>query len=389
MRQPASNTTEIIVFLYLIQDLDVLLPILKALKSIRADFAAFVAPGLLTDSPRVKAALEREGIRWYTSGPLEFKLRMTPRLKGVKALISAADTTAYAHKPAHYLVNRANRMGVATFTLQHGLENIGLTYFDDEFPIDSVKFASKTIFIWGDLESLHPDVPHEIRRRCVPVGCPKEFDPEVLPQLPFVRGGKKLISVFENLHWSRYSASYRTRFLDDLVAAAQAKPDVTLLVKPHHAGRWLTDHYRGSLPRLPNLIVIDPKDPRWEPFTAPALIKVSDAVITTPSTTVYDAAFMNTPVTVVGYDLDISLYEPLPMLRSTGDWIRSLDSVSDGNAMEQASLATRVFRAKFSKGSSPAIKIARHVVEQLGNVLPIEVPLETEADSLKASELRV
>ena len=389
MRQPASTTPEIIVFLYLIQDLDVLLPILKALKAINADAAAFVAPGLLLDSPRVRAALDREDIPWYTSNALEFKLRLTPKLRGVRALISAADTTAYAHKPAHYLVNRANKMGIATYTLQHGLENIGLTYFDDEFPVDSVKFASRSIFIWGGMDSLHPRVSAEVRNRCIPMGCPKEFSADTHPEFPIKAKGRKIVAVFENLHWRRYSDSYRFRFLEDLVAASKARPDVLMIVKPHHAGRWLTDQYRGSLPQLPNLILVNPRDPQWEPFTAPSLINVADAVITTPSTTVFDAASVQKPVSVVGYDLDLSLYEPLPVLKSTGDWVDTLDGVSSSEELERASLATRVFRSKFHHSSNPATKIALYIVSQLGNVVPVEVPEEIGPSTLNGSELRI
>ncbi|NEQ55179.1 MAG: hypothetical protein F6K11_34505, partial [Leptolyngbya sp. SIO3F4] len=62
------------------------------------------------------------------------------------------------------------------------------------------------------------------------------------------------------------------------------------------------------------------RNPEWEPFTAPALIAISDAVITTPSTVALDAARAACPVAVAGYDLSLPNYEPLPILRNVDDW---------------------------------------------------------------------
>jgi hypothetical protein len=47
-----------------------------------------------------------------------------------------------------------------------------------------------------------------------------------------------------------------------------------------------------------------------------------DSVITTPSTVALDAVLAGKPVGVVGYDLELPLYEPLPILRSGEDWGR-------------------------------------------------------------------
>ena len=91
------------------------------------------------------------------------------------------------------------------------------------------------------------------------------------------------------------------------------------MVKPHHAGRWLSLN-RSRLAENANILVIDPKDPEWQPFAAPALINAVDAVLTTPSTVALDAALAGKPVAVLGYSLDLPLYSPLAIIRSEVDW---------------------------------------------------------------------
>ncbi len=75
--------------------------------------------------------------------------------------------------------------------------------------------------------------------------------------------------------------------------------------------------------------MIDPRDSQWERFTAPAFIVHADVVITTPSTVALDAALAGRRVAVVGYDLELPLYHPLPILRCSDDW-RAFVTADDG-----------------------------------------------------------
>ncbi len=160
------------------------------------------------------------------------------------------------------------------------------------------------------------------------MGSPKSVPPPALPT-PLNQGRwARTVGVFENLHWTRFSEAYREHFARDLEDAAAARPDTLFLIKPHHAGRWMSRH-RDRIAERANLVVVDPTDSAWEPHTAPALIASVDKVLTTPSTVALDAARTGRPVAVLGYDLDLPLYEPLPILRGGDDLERFLDEDPD------------------------------------------------------------
>lgn len=320
---------------------------------------ALLDPRLRASSPRTSAALGSPAFETFVGSALG--LRLLPALLRSSALVTACDTTARPHARGYWLTRMARLCGLRTFTLQHGLENIGLTYYDAEYPPQRVDFASDIIFTWGPLSGLDPRVPEAIKRRCVPVGCPKVREPARVPdvKLPFHRD--KLVVVFENLHWSRYDGGYRERFLADLEAAAAAFPAVSFLVKPHHSGRWLSERFGGRLPASPNLMLADPKDPVWEPYTAPALIKAADAVITTPSTTVFDSVCMGKPVAVAAYDIPVPLYEPLAIIRSSKGWNEFVGQALDGREGPRLEASARGFRDRVCLPGDGASRIAQYI----------------------------
>jgi hypothetical protein len=129
-----------------------------------------------------------------------------------------------------------------------------------------------------------------------------------------------LVAVFENIHWLRYSDSYRASFLSDVEQVALGFPDITFLLKPHPAGKWLTKRYQGRLPQAENLIIADPDDPKCARYTSADWIKLADGVITTPSTVALDAVRLGFPVGVIAYDFPPEEYRPLTLIRSTNHW---------------------------------------------------------------------
>ena len=306
------------------QDLDVLLPVLLALKArgeVRQRLA--LSDWLLKESPRAPSTLAAHGFEVAAHPREAIRAGSEPSLAGVDGVLSGADTNTRAHKAGHVLVGRARAAGLPTFTLQHGLENIGLTY-KDHLHGEEIRFAAATVFTWCAAEDLASWVPEETRATVSPVGSPKSAPPPA--QALDLRQGywPRTIGVFENLHWHRFSEFYLERTLADLEHAAERRPDTLFLVKPHHAGRWLSRN-RGRIAERPNLVVIDPSDSAWEHHTAPALIASVDAVLTTPSTVALDAARTGRPVAVLGYDLELPLYAPLPIVRDFADIDAFLD----------------------------------------------------------------
>jgi hypothetical protein len=316
----------VVVFLgQIIQDLELIVPLYeRALARPGWRPVIWLTSHDLFRRPELQRRLESHGLRYELVEPGLPKGTGYPAWSDVAALVSASESSLRPHARAHVVTREAKRRRIPTFTLQHGFENVGLTYTDGEFPIETVMFASDVIFVWGPLESLHAGVPEETRRRCVPVGYPKVVDgrPRPLPK----PCGHPLVSVFENLHWSRFSPAFRNGFLDDLDAIARSWPDVRFLIKPHPAGQWLTERYTGPL-RLPsNVTIADSRAPEWTDISALDILQQSAAAITTPSTIALDAARLERPVAVAAYDLDLPAYSPLVLLRSRDDWIAFLAS---------------------------------------------------------------
>ena len=366
-RVPAARPT-LMALIDIHQDLDVLLPVLQALKA-RGEtrLKLVLSDYLLADSPRIAAALKAEGLEFTTRPREAIRSGARPSLTGIDGVLAAADTNTRAHKAGHTLLRRAKARSLPTFTLQHGLENIGLTY-KDHLHGEEIRFAADQLFIWGRPEGLASWVPAETHAKIAAVGSPKSAPaPAAAADL---RQGHwpRVIGVFENLHWHRFSELYLERALADLQQAAEARPDTLFLVKPHHAGRWLSRNPDRLTPRA-NLVVIDPTDSAWEPHTAPALIAGVDAVLTTPSTVALDAARTGRPVAVLGYDLDLPLYEPLPIVRRTRDLDAFLEmTTEDALARNEAFLKRTVLPGRADHRIAAAI--ARAMVEKLSAKAP-------------------
>lgn len=338
---------KLLILINLVQDLDILLPLAVAFKGISdVKLEVLVIESFGKQSPRIERLLRQAGIQPKLVRQSVVMAGRKPLLNGVKALITASESNHAAHRTAYELALRANKAHVCTYTFQHGFENIGLTYSDDETPIDLIHFASQKIFIWGGLETLHDGVLAATREKCIPVGCPKYVaSPD--KSFPFTHTRSKLIAIFENLHWSRYSDSYRASFISGLYQISHQFPNITFLVKPHHAGQWLTGkkdsklpRHQGELPKADNLVIADPTDPQWEGYTAPALLNLADAAITTPSTVALDAARLGCPVAVVGDDLELSKYHPLTVLKEVDDWldwVSKLETVQGYSELKQLS----------------------------------------------------
>ncbi len=324
LRRPSSiqrshGQAECIVALNLIQDLDLALPVFKALTNAGVTSQAWCSSDLIRKSPRVLSTLTQCEIP-YRVLPNELTTGSFQFLPNNKALLTVAETNLGPHRFTRKLTELAIAHKLTVATLQHGFENVGLTYEDAVHSIDRVTIKAQRIYIWGALETLHPRLDSSVRSRCLSVGCPKPATTEPADLAELLPMGQPVIGIFENLHWHRYDDTYRQAFLNAVGQLAEVFPEVTFLVKPHHAGMWLTHRYDGQRPAAPNLVIADPQTSPWENHTASALLGNMTAVITTPSTVALDAARCGLPVAVFAGGLNLSNYQPLPLLEEPTDW---------------------------------------------------------------------
>jgi len=374
----------VLLFIQLVTDLDLLLPLWHELESrtdIRIQPAILVAEELLQRSPAVRNALTSRNLPFESVTSKDIIMGSWPKLDGIVSVVTATETTLRPHAAAHALTKRANSLGIPTYTLQHGFENVGLTYFDETQTSMMVEFASGTIFTWGPIEKLHPEIRKETRDRCTPVGCTKSIDRST--RLPKPGGRARLIAVFENVHWHRYDDTYRSSFLSDLEHAARSFPGTTFFVKPHPGGKWMTSRYTGDLPRLENLIIANPDDASWARYTASDLIAIADGVITTPSTVALDSARFGCPVAVVAYLLPLVEYAPLCLIRSSGDWeefLRRLEHEGGISALKQN--ASEFLDANLIAGDASG-RIIDRIAADIRRTLPSTASRQPELSSIE------
>lgn len=321
---------DLIIGLNLIQDIPLAFPLIAEAKSQGVKCSIWTSVLVVKRYPQILSELQASDVDWriLTDDLSEIKSVGFP--KSVSAVFSVTESNLSPHRFTHELTNIANASGVFTATMQHGYENIGLSYSDDLHDIKRIKFASSKIFTWGVPDNLHPDISSETRQKCIPVGCPKPIiNDSAAIHLPIDNFAPPFVGIFENLHWHRYSEKYRSFFLEAVERIANLYPNVKFLIKPHNAGMWLTSRHKGDKPEVGNIIIADPAATEWKGIAAPQLLNILDAVITTPSTVALDAARVFLPTAVVRYDLELDNYQPLSLLNTVDDWSNFLEQALD------------------------------------------------------------
>lgn len=357
---------ELVVGLNVIQDLDLVLPIMQQALRVNVSVVACCASALVKKSPRLASTLNAHAIRlivladdYHLHGSFKFP-------PSARVLLTATESNLGPHRFTRRLTDAANAQNLFTATLQHGFENSGLTYEDESHAADKITFSSQRIYLWGGLETLHANVRMDTRSKCVPIGCPKPASVAKADLMDLLPVGSTVIGVFENLHWSRYSDTYRSFFLEGVQQLAIEFPELTFLVKPHHAGRWLTSNFSGTTPRADNIVIADPKLPMWEPHTAPSLMGHLHAAITSPSTVALDASRMGLPVAVVAHDLELPNYEPLPLIRTAPDWAEFVRSSLHPTSADAVKGRARQFLSRTLLPDGAATRIVNDVLKIIG-----------------------
>lgn len=291
----------VLVFIDLVQDLDVLLPLLIGMRESEGlEQEVIVSRWVLQSASRIRMTLRAHGIGFRTVDRNHVICGRTPSLESVSAVVTATESAADTHIASFVLASRAEARGVPTYTLQHGLEIEWDSHREG---------ASRYLFTW--FEQPPEACDHPI---LVPVGRPWLGAP-VVPRFD--------AGVFENLHWNRYTEAERQAFLDNLTGLAEARPTLSILARSHPAGGWL-DAHADRLSHLPNVTFEPSRAARRSMAPGPAVVASARRVITTPSTVALDAAMAGRPVGLACEGGQ--LYQELPVLRSLSDWIGFCDA---------------------------------------------------------------
>ena len=128
------------------QDIDLVLPILLAVREsgvLRQQ--VLVTDWLREESPRTLAVLADAGFRFDIISRAEVRKGHVAILASSDATFCACDSTASPHKTGYAFARTAQGLGLPAFSVQHGFENVGLNYRDDELGPE-VGFGSGTVF---------------------------------------------------------------------------------------------------------------------------------------------------------------------------------------------------------------------------------------------------
>ncbi|MDX2235646.1 MAG: ABC transporter ATP-binding protein [Hyphomonadaceae bacterium] len=315
-------------FLHLPGDVDALAPIIdEARLSGRVTPVVMVHEDLVAKHPRAASLVDWLGLPIIVAGAQETKETWVKALGDAQALFTACETTVPPHRAAHELSLSCAEAGLSTIAVQHGLENVGLSYFDAYQGVD-VRFAAQTVLSWMPLAALPPETPPDTLAKVKVIGRPHFRPDRKKPGVEWPGPARVDVAVFENLHWRRYSDAYRAQLLGDLEAFCMKMPSLSVLVRPHPEGRWLTDRYKGQLPAAQNLTIAAPDDPIWRGVTAQDILGRARFVFTTPSTIAVDAAEYKLPVGIFAYGVPLPLYAPLPMISGVDDMVHIVERQS-------------------------------------------------------------
>ena len=300
----------VLAFVDLVQDLDVLLPVLSAIRAAPdLSLKVVVSRWLETESPRTGARLRSEGLPFAYVRRREVILGRAPGLRGVAAVLAASESSHPAHAAGHALAQRAGALGLETYVLQHGFEQIGL-YGPEAAGAD---FASRTVFCWFPPEAAPASLPEATRGKLAHLGRPAPPGGWAADRVPAYDLG-----LFENLHWDRYSEADRIAFREGLLAVARTLPSARILLRPHPAGAW-ADTLGHELAPFGNISRLQSSEARARLEGGHELLRGISRVITTPSTIALDAALAGVPV-ALGAPGGAS-YSPLPALADAEAWV--------------------------------------------------------------------
>lgn len=285
----------------------------------------------------------------------------------IRSLLSASESSLYPHRLAHTLTRKANAAGIATATIQHGYEAPGLTYHDSLHSARKIGFASQRIYLWGPLSTLCAEVPATTAERCKVVGCPDSHFQKGPTMASDIRQGPLKVGIFENLHWHRYSATYRQSFIKGVMAVTSRFPKVEFTLQTHPAGRWLDSNEAAPLSRIQNLRLVTPEMQQLADDVPDHLFHGASAVISTPSSVVVHAAHRGLVVGVVAGDLTgpIDRYQPLQHISGPEDWLTFVEQIQNDSQLPNLQTRSQTFIDSVICPGDAALRIANDLCTQI------------------------
>lgn len=350
-----SGRPRVLALVDLVQDIDVMLPVLLA-ASAAPDLSLkiVVSRWLEKESPRTEALLRRHGLAFTYVRRREVVEGGAPSLRAIAAVLTASESSHPAHAAGHALARRARALGLKTYTLQHGFEQIGL--FGPEAA--AARFASEVVFCWFAPDAAPEDLPSETRAALAPVGRPS-------PPGGWARDAEAAydLGVFENLHWDRYSDADRAGFVEGLAAAARALPNARILLRTHPAGGW-SDQLGHELAPFQNIVRPGAQEARGRLGGGAEILRGLSRVITTPSTVALDSALAGIPVALA--TPGGASYRPLPLLDTPAAWV----AFASGEAYDPAVLDQFRSRVLVAGDGAPRIveRLGRDLVETMAKL---------------------
>ena len=339
-RRITGQRPRLLVLVDLVQDIDVLLPVLLAVRADgRCRLDIRVSRWLAKESPRTAELLKRHGLAFTSVRRSAVIAGTSPSLRGAAAVLSAAESDHLAHAAGHALARRAKAAGLKTYGIQHGFENAGL------FGLEAASgaFASDVVFCWFPPAATPDDLAPGTRAKLAHLGRPA-------PPGGWRRADEPRfdLAVFENLHWDRYTDADRRGFLEGLAATAQALPSARILVRPHPAGGW-ADRVGHELAQFGNITPALASDARRLCDSGAEILQGVKRVITTPSTVALDAALTGVPVALASDGG--AVYHPLPVLQTPQAWI----DFTAGGAFDPRTLDQFASRVLVAGDAAPRI----------------------------------
>jgi hypothetical protein len=344
-RNPPAYSRQPLNFVLLIsrpQDIDLFIDIYQqALKHPEIEVFFWVTKRALTHFPATKKLLDEKRIQTVFTVNHNNLIPAIFKLLKIDAFLNTVESTIASHKVPYIITMIADACKVHTYTMQHGFENVGLTYQDPKLG-PNVHFAARNVLTWGPVDRLPGLVAAETRRKCLAVGCPKVHltnlgkSQHQVSESPF-------IAVFEGLHVDRFDDRYMQLFFADLQHMADTFTNLHFILKPHPGIIQRDKTHSEFLHSMRNIEVLDPARTDITQWSTPTLLSNALAVVTTPSTIALDAAMAATPVAVIRYGQDIpyyAYYEPLPIIDTAQEWHNFLETaLAERSQLERLSLS--------------------------------------------------